>query len=224
MQDKSLYDESYFLTRLGNDPKRQKSFEQEREFLKRYINQGCLLDVGCSTGEFIEALQWDGPCYGMEVSELAIKHASAKGIRFDRNLLNSDCFFDLIVFRGTIQHIDTPFLYIKKGYQALKPGGFMAFLATPNAHSIYYKLWNTLPFLDPPRNYYIPSDKELLNALKNFGFVLVDIRYPYIGSPYASYLKDHLRFLLKCLGFAVKFPFWRNMMDLIVQKPLSSSR
>lgn len=208
----------YYKHRFGNDPKRQKAFHSEREYLSKYITSGKLLDVGCSTGEFIGALNWNGETYGMEVSPYAKEHAKKKGIRFDRHLFNSIDYFDIIVFRGSLQHIDTPFLYIRSSYTALKDQGYLVFLATPNTNSIYYKLWNTFPFLDARTNFYIPSDHSLINSLNNFGFEFVEIRYPYWKSPYKSFLKDHCKFLLKLFGFPFQFPFWRNVMDLIVRK------
>jgi SAM-dependent methyltransferase len=213
-----LYPPDYFRDRLSNDPKRQKAYLSEKEFIHKYVSSGKLLDVGCSTGEFVTALNWQGDVYGVEISEYAKEYARKVGIRFDKDLFNSTNYFDLIIMRGVIQHIDTPFLYIKKAYESLQKGGYLVFLATPNANSVYYKLWNTLPFLDPPRNFYIPSDKGLIQALKNFGFKLIEIRYPYWASPYKSLMNDHLKFLLKLLGFNCKFPFWRNSMDLIAQK------
>jgi len=216
-----LYHKAYFAKRIGNDPKRAATFRSEKEFIVEYINSGILLDVGCSTGEFLDTLKWDGPKYGMEISDYAAAIAKEKGILFDRDLFNSQRYFDIIIFRGTIQHIDTPFLYMKKAYDALKPGGYLIFLATPNTNSIYYKLWNTLPFLDAPINFYIPSDKTLINALKNFGFTLVKIRYPYFKSAYASPLKDHVNFVRKLFGMKIAFPFWGNSMDLIFKKPIS---
>jgi SAM-dependent methyltransferase len=215
----AVFTEEYFRNRRLNDPKRVKCFASERAFIKSVIRSGDLLDVGCSTGEMIKALEWDGDCYGMEISEHARKIAMEAGIRFDKPITEAQDAFDIIVFRGTIQHVDTPFLYLKCARKALRKGGKVVFLATPNANSIYFKLWSTLPFLDiPTTNYFIPHDKWLIQAMENFGFRLVKKRYPYLSSPYASPLRDHFRFLLKLFGAKVKFPFWRNSMDLIFEK------
>jgi SAM-dependent methyltransferase len=215
-----VFDKSYFKDRNNTDVKRQKSFELEKKFIHKYTNNGNLLDVGCSTGEFIKHLSWDGKCYGMEISEHAISVAKKNGIKFNKNIHNKD-FFDVIIYRGTIQHIDTPFLYLQKSYEALKPGGKLIFLATPNANSIYFKLWKTLPFLDIPKTiFYVPSDKWLINALDNIGFNFLDIQYPYLQSPYSNVFKDHFNFILKLFGVNVKFPFWGNMVNLIVEKPI----
>lgn len=215
-----VFTEEYFRNRRGNDPKRAKCFESERAFIKSVISSGDLLDVGCSTGEMIQALQWDGACYGMEISEHARKIAMEAGIRFDKPITEAYEDFDIIIFRGTIQHVDTPFLYLKAAKKALRKGGKVVFTATPNANSIYFKLWNTLPFLDiPSTNYFIPHDKWLIQAMENFGFRLVKKRYPYLESPYANPVSDHIKFVRKLFGAEVKFPFWRNSMDLIFEKP-----
>ncbi len=214
---KDSYKKDYFSYRVGNDPQRVACFRQEADYVKSIINNGRLMDIGCGTGEFIEYLQWNGSCYGMEVSEFAISEARLRGVLFDTTIFDVDNFFDVVIFRGTIQHIDTPFLYLKRCRAALRPGGFIIFLATPNANSIYYRLWNTLPCLDNPRNFYIPSDVTLTNALRNFGFEIVDISFPYLTSPYASPLHDHWKFLLKLFGIQTKFPFWRNMMHIIAR-------
>lgn len=218
MNEKKL-DESYFRNRNLNDELRIKSFELEKQLVKKYKSSGRLLDVGCSTGEMIDYFDWDGEAYGMEIVDYAIEQAKKRNINFEKNLLNSKDFFDVIIFRGTIQHIDTPYLYIQKALQALKSDGYLIFLATPNANSIYFKIWNTLPFLDMPKvTYLIPHNKWFIQSIENFGFKLVEERYPYISSPYSNLLFDHIKFLIKLIGCNVKFPFWKNSMELVFKK------
>ena len=218
--DKKILNTEYFEHRNLNDKLRIASFASEKELVTNYVSSGNILDVGCSTGEMIEFYNWEGDAFGMEIVEHAIDMAKKRNIRFDKDLTNATDFFDVIVFRGTIQHIDTPLLYIKMAFEALKPGGFLVFLATPNADSIYFKLWKTLPFLDmPSATYFIPHEKWFVQSIENFGFLLKEKRFPYLKSPYASPLKDHLKFLLKLVGFNVNFPFWKSSMELIFQKP-----
>ncbi len=214
-----IFNKKYFDNRFLNDDRRVKSFDSESQFVKKHTSSGRLLDVGCSTGEMIKAFDWDGPCYGMETARYARTKARKNGVKFTKDIFNSKNYFNVITYRGTIQHIDTPFLYLKKSYTALKRGGKVVFLATPNSNSIYFKLWNTLPFLDiPTTNYYIPSDKWLINAMQNIGFKLVEKRYPYLKSPYSNPIMDHIKFLLKIMGVNTKFPFWKNSMDLVFEK------
>ena len=60
---------------------------------------------------------------------------------------------------------------------AIMPVGLIIFLATPNSYSILYRLKGDLPFLDWPINFYIPGNKDLSNALKNYGYWIEDIVY-----------------------------------------------
>jgi len=151
--------------------------------------------------------------------QVAIKLAEERNIDFTKNILNQKNFFDVVLFRGTIQHLNTPFMFIEQSFEALKTGGVIVFLATPNANSPYYKCFGTLPMLTPKRNFYIPSDTGLTQALKNFGFELLDIQYPYYNSPYSNVLADHIKFILSCfLPKKFKFAFWKSTMNLVAQK------
>jgi len=219
-KNNTLYDSEYFVNRHFNDTKRLLSFTQESNFISKYIeNTGKICDVGCATGEFLVHIQWRGDMYGMEVNSEAINTAKGHGINFDKNILNQKDYFDIVIFRGTIQHLPNPILYIEKAYHSLKKGGVIVFTATPNANSIYYKLFNTLPMIHDRYNYYIPSDITLINILRNFEFELLDIEKPYLKSPYKSFIQDHCRFLIK-LFFRTQhsFAFWGSTMNIIAKK------
>ncbi len=217
-----LYGEDYFTTRLSNDPKRLAQFRAEGELIRRYVPSGRAMDVGCSTGEFYEAIGWRGERYGMEISGYARRLAEDNGVRFDRDIFSASGFFDLVIYRGTIQHLDEPFLFLKRTLTALKPGGFVVFLATPNINSPFYRAKKTLPFIDEPRNFYVPDDVGLQRSLRNFGFVVREVRYPYLGTPYAHPLRDHWRFLRNLLSprsTVIPHAFWRSSMEIVAQKP-----
>lgn len=215
----SRFKDDYFNTRNSNDPKRVASFKSEADYIKQYVSQGRLLDVGCSTGEFLDYVDWKGEKYGVEVSSFAAKQAVEKRISVT-NVIPSDMddLFDLVIFRGTIQHLDTPFYDLQKVHKLLKKGGFLIFLATPNANSLFYKIWNTLPALNSSLNFFVPSDVVLKNALNNIGFQFVSARFPYFSSPYSSIIRDHLCFILRLFGIKRMFPFHKSMMDLAFKK------
>jgi SAM-dependent methyltransferase len=214
----SRYKNDYFAERNTTDNKRIKSFINESKLIKRYVSTGNILDIGCSTGEFYEYLNWNGNIFGVEISEYAASFAKKRGITMSKDIPEKKGYFDAVILRGTIQHLDTPFLTLQMINFVLKPDGYLFILATPNTNCIYYKIWEELPALDSKLNFLIPSDKMLINALYNIDFNFVDIRYPYLNSPYRNLLKDHLKFILKLFGFKYSFPFYRNMMDIIFQK------
>lgn len=219
------YDAAFFRTRDGNDPLRARAFAQEKRLLEERLGQdvfrsGRVLDIGCSTGEFLKSTGWDlSRAWGMEVAEFAREKARGAGISFDRDVFSERDFFDLVVLRGTIQYLPSPFEYLYAAFRALKPGGAL-FVSAPNTNSLYYRLFGTLPFLEEDLHYWIPCDTSLKMVLRNCGFRDVEVRFPYWGSPYARPLRDHARFLAKLLFRTRRgFPFWRNIMYVFATKP-----
>jgi len=213
-----LYTDSYFEDRFsGKDENREKSYAQEIDKIKRYLPGGTVLDVGCGMGNFLIAMgdKWDK--YGIEISEFASKKAAENGIKII-DYQEKSSFFDLIVLRGVLQHLDTPLYTLKQLLDMLRPGGYLVFLATPNTNSIYYKCFNTLPMLDPERNFLLPSDTMLKQILLNYGLEIEAVHYPYLESPYSNVFRDHLKFIMKCMGFNYSFPFWKSMMEVYARK------
>ena len=210
--------DNYFKKRLGNDINRLKQFDLDKKLIKKYFKQGNICDVGCSTGEFLKYLGLNSGLYGMEINKYAKKQAS-KFINFKKNIFTERNFFNLVIFRGTIQHVDEPFRMMKEAHKSLKKKGLIIFLATPNSNSILYKLKNNLSFLDKKTNFYIPGDIELKNTLENFGFKVLEINYPYLDTPYVNLIRDHLLFILNM--FSKNFfphPFWKSSMNIVAQK------
>jgi 2-polyprenyl-3-methyl-5-hydroxy-6-metoxy-1,4-benzoquinol methylase len=225
---KGRYDAAYFSV-YREDPKRAAMYKAE---LARIENLqptgGRILDVGCGIGRFLSEFspqRWDR--YGVDISELAIREARAAGIKvndFSRAYEYADGYFNVVVFRGSLQLIPTPFAVIETCIKLLAPGGYLAFLSTPNSNSPYYRRFKTLPFLTPHANFLIPSDVMMRNALQNFGLDVIDIVYPYLGGPYARPLRDHVMYALSFLGVKSKFPFWRSSMEIYARKPDESKR
>jgi SAM-dependent methyltransferase len=221
----TLYGKEYFKGRLGDDIKRQRSFDEEKKFINKYVSmEGSILDVGCSTGEFLKYIKWSGRKYGIEISQFAAEKARQNGINIV-NTYDANNSLDVVIYRGTIQHLDSPFRSLEKAVQALKPGGYIFFIATPNINSIYYKIFNTLPALDCDRNFYLPSDRSLTQLGNIFNLEIVGVEYPYINSPYSNPIVDYCKFLYKLLllpfgkfGESVEFSFHGNMMNMSFRK------
>lgn len=213
-----VWPDEYFKYRDLNDPLRVAQYKLDSIFIRKFINSGNICDVGCGTGEFLRYLKFNGNLYGMETN-LAAKKKASNFISFNKNIYTEKNYFDLVIFRGTIQHVDTPFLMIKKAYESLKEGGYVIFLATPNADSILYRLKKNLHFLEDAYNFYIPSEKTLINALRNFSFKIQAVEFPYWNTPYRNFFKDHFFFLLNL--FSRKFykhAFWGSSMNICAKK------
>jgi len=217
-QRSDLWKDDDFHSRNLNDDKRILQFKIDEDFLKSHISKGRICDIGCSTGEFIKYMKWEGECYGMEINDYA-KGIASNFISFEKNIFTEEDFFDVVVFRGTIQHIDEPFRFLKMTHKSLKKGGYVIFLATPNSDSILYKVKKNLPFLDWGTNFFIPGEKELCNALSNFGFNIEKIDYPYLNTPYVSIISDHFKFILNCISKKFyRHAFWKSSINLSARK------
>ena len=115
----TLYGKEYFKGRLGDDIKRQRSFDEEKKFINKYVSmEGSILDVGCSTGEFLKYIKWSGRKYGIEISQFAAEKARQNGINIV-NTYDANNSLDVVIYRGTIQHLDSPFRSLEKAVQAL---------------------------------------------------------------------------------------------------------
>lgn len=167
---------------------------------------GTILDIGCGVGDWLSHLHGDWKKYGVEPDEYAAGQARKNGITVAGYDYSPNCF-DVIVFRGTLQHIDNPFETLRKAKELLKFGGLLVFLATPNTNSPMYRRTGTLPALDAPRNWWIPSDLTLRNILVNMGFRNIQFYYPY-SEPYARPFVDFIKYLL---GKPAAFPY--SMME-----------
>lgn len=207
-----------FKFRFSNDSKRLKQFELDKKFIMKFIKKGNLCDIGCSTGEFVKSLNWKGKCYGMETNLFAKKKAM-KHLSFEKNIYNTNNYFDLIIFRGTIQHVDKPFYMIQHAYNSLKKNGYLIFLSTPNTNSLVYRFHQDFHFLNPKTNFYIPGFKDLSNTLKNNGFIIKEIEFPYFKTPYRNFVKDHIYFFLNFFSKKFKnYSFWGNLINICAKK------
>lgn len=219
MNTSELYTETYFEDRTaGADPLREAAYAQEvAEIEKRAPQGGRILDVGCALGAFLAHFpkeRWQS--FGIEVSDYARSKAGENGVVFLQD--PPDNYFDVIVWRGVFQHMETPMADLLRTYAMLKPGGLLAILATPNTNAVCYRLFGDLPMLDPPRNFVLPSDTMLHQILTNLGMKQVEVQRPYLQSPYARPVRDHFYFALRLLGFKKKFAFWGNMINVFARK------
>ncbi len=221
-----LYGPEYFASYrpdAADHDKRRAMYQQEYARIRRYVQSGAVLDVGCGVGDFLgmfDPQTWTR--YGIDISAYALELARQKGIL---TTLPEKCqaFFDLVVFRGTLQHLDEPISTIRRARDWLRPGGYMVFLATPNIGGICYRLFQELPMLDPKYNFMLVSDRILRQILTNLGLEVLRYEYPYRGTPYARPVRDCFQFALRCLGFKRRFAFWGNSMECYARKPAGGS-
>lgn len=217
--DAYLYERPYFDQFYINDRKRDAMYLQEYRRIIAKRDFGNVLDFGCGVGGFLSL--WDDRWtrYGIEPSEYAAEKARQNGITIlaDIEQVQNESM-DVVVFRGTLQHINYPMRALAEAARVLKRGGLLVVLATPDADSLVYQTFGTLPALDAPRNWVVFGHRCLTNILARLGFGDIEVLHPYWGSPYADPPRDFLNFI-KSLFFGYrKFAFPGNQMEIYAQK------
>lgn len=220
----TIFNKQYFKDRKTTSNSRQVMYKQEVKRIYKILNYNKkkkynILDIGCGDGSFLENFDNNFSKNGLEISDYALKVLKKKTINCSKKIdFFKEIKFDLIIFRGSIQLIDTPFEHIKKSISYLKKKGILIFLATPNSNSIFYKINKTLPMIDDYSTYYLPSDIDLGRILKNFEMEILKIEYPYIKTPYSNLFWDHFFFLLNFIGLKRNYAFYKNSMEVYARK------
>jgi SAM-dependent methyltransferase len=217
MSYRDAYEEDYFAPRP--DPRREQMRLQEFARIRERtgLEAGSVVDIGCGLGEMLDLFPPDRwRRFGVEVSHYATKIAREKGVSFE--LPAGSGWADLVLLRGSLQHLDRPIETLARAHDWLRPGGWLVALATPNAGGPIYRLFQDLPALAPELNFVVFSDKTLGQTLRNLGFTHVEFFYPYRGTPYARPTGDILRLALRIVGVRRPFAFWRNMMECYARR------
>ncbi len=196
----SLYELDYFAARVDE----RRSQMQRQELIRLHEQCGrwpsFVLDIGCGTGEFLDFFE-GAKRYGIEESRYAQTICASRGVSFD--LPDEDGWADLVIMRGVLQHFPNPHEMLAVAHRALRPGGLLAILATPNAESLVYRLHKTLPCLVPELNHWIPGTRSLTRVLAELGYKTPTFHFPYRGTPYARPWRD---LALLALGRPAAFP------------------
>jgi ubiquinone/menaquinone biosynthesis C-methylase UbiE len=145
--------------------------------VSKYQRGGRLLDVGCSTGVFLNEMRRSGrwEVYGIEPAafpaRIAREHFRLQV--FQKTLLEAklpkDCF-DVVTWWHVLEHTPNPKECLQETYRILKPGGWI-FIQTPDPNSWEAKLfgpwWGAC---DAPRHLHLFPAPTLINQLNLLGF------------------------------------------------------
>jgi len=120
-------------------------FSHHLKLVERFSKESRILDVGCSTGFFLEIAEsnnWDA--YGVEVSEYASHYAREElGLNVFTGTVKeasfSDEFFDVVTMWDVLEHLADPASDLVEINRILKRGG-LVFVTTPNISSLAARL------------------------------------------------------------------------------------
>jgi SAM-dependent methyltransferase len=157
---------------------RRRNIRHRRIAVERHtgLTQGKLLDIGSSTGIFLDEMRSSGwQVRGLEPSHFAAKYAQEQfnlnisEIAF-RDMDIEPETYDVITLWDALEHTQSMTATIQKIMTALKPGGWMI-ANIPNPDSVDRRLFGPhwLGF-DPPRHLYVIPKETLDSTLSKAGF------------------------------------------------------
>lgn len=173
----ALRDDRYF----EEDDCRSMNAHLSLRTIRRLRNGGALLDVGCSTGIFLNAARINFEVHGVEPSAWAAGFAknslNLKAVVNDtfENLVLPDAYFDVVTLIDVIEHVADPRKTLQKACRLLKPGGLL-YLVTPDIRSLSASLlggyWWGLR--EAHLSYF--SEKTISGLLEELGFSVAGVR------------------------------------------------
>lgn len=190
----------------------------------KVCNKGRILDIGCSSGLFLQALvrYGDWETHGIEVNTKMANMARESGIKViegevaDAKYLAN--YFDVVTLWDVLEHLHNPRATLNEISRILKPGGTL-FISVPNLNSLDAKIFKKYWIgFDTPRHLYIYNADSLIRYLDLTGFNVEQVysfygRYTVFALSLNSWLKQftnnaRLRRWLEKLLF---FPLWRQL-------------
>lgn len=199
------YTEAYHnLISVGGDTAPHR-WRARKATITRYKQQGALLDLGCSSGSFLESLR-GGPwkLYGVEMSAEAARAAEARsGAQvFTGSVLDTGFpagNFDVITCFDVLEHLYEPRKVMTQVARWIKPGGIF-YVLVPNVDSaearVFRSYWHGL---EMPRHlfHYSPASLRYLARTAGLGEVFVEThRNQAVGASLRYVFED----ILQCVG------------------------
>ncbi|MGF7182409.1 class I SAM-dependent methyltransferase [Tunturiibacter psychrotolerans] len=185
------YTEAYHKLISGAGDNSVKRWKGRKADLVQQKRSGALLDLGCSSGSFLESMRSESwKLYGIEMSPECAKAAEARcGAQvFVGNILDAPFppeSFDVITCFDVLEHLFEPRQVMEKVATWLKPGGIF-FVQVPNIDSAEARAFGTYWHgLELPRHLFHYSPESLRFLAESTGLQQVALesrRNPAVGT------------------------------------------
>jgi SAM-dependent methyltransferase len=123
----SIYEDTVDEIYLASSKQRYRTAEKSLKQILKYKSSGKLLDVGCSTGIFLDVASHYFDVEGIELSHWAFDETAKRHKVYDQPLesLGFSERYDVITLWGVIEHFQNPAREIRSIASALKPTGLL---------------------------------------------------------------------------------------------------
>ena len=175
---------------------------------------GKVLDFGCGLGWLLSSIDISWEKHGLEISKFASEHASQFGQIFCGDYREySESNFDLVIMNHVIEHLPDPLSSIKMAKQFLKPGAHLI-IGTPNFDSGAARRYGgNFRMLHDPTHISLFSEDSLRRLLRDNGFKITNIEYPYFDTPWFN-KEDLLKMFDKN---QISPPFYGSFITIFAQ-------
>ncbi|MHB8185466.1 MAG: methyltransferase domain-containing protein [Dermatophilaceae bacterium] len=140
-----LWKERYGASRLARRSIWISEALKRVEWLQLYVPDGCLLEIGSGTGEFLRVATDQGyETYGVEASRWAAEEAQKLGVEIETGYLSDwraryrDLRPDVVAIWHVLEHVPDPVSFLGEIRSTLRPGGTLV-LEVPNGSSSTFK-------------------------------------------------------------------------------------
>lgn len=170
---------------LKNQGQRLQTAEKVIKIIKKYCAAGRLLDIGCSTADFLAAAKEEYAVEGLELSTWAAEIAKTRGFKIHNCTLEdlrAYGNYDIVTLWGVIEHLEHPKKDILKIHKLLKQEGLVC-LWTGNIDSVTSKILGKKWWWIMGQHIQFFSEESLDRLLSESGFERLYLgKYPYVMS------------------------------------------
>ena len=175
-------------------------YKRLKNRIEKYITKGNVLDIGCSSGYFLDIMNggeesnnWN--CYGCEISSKFAKIAKEK---FHENIFEGsfenyeikDNFFDVITLQDSLDHMPNAKAIVEKCFKMLKSQGIMV-IKVHNIDCLLAKITRENFYaIFPPEHLFYFSKKSMKILAEKIGFDILKIEFiPHILNASTCFLR-----------------------------------
>lgn len=191
------YEEDYYIGSGSNYAKlpggylflrREIFWKGKIDLIKKYVQSGKALDIGCSYGFMLYFMKKWFEIYGCDISKHAIEmckkllpdlnekhfwvHDITKELPYPKN------YFNVIICMDVIEHINNIEAPLRNIHKCLAENGIFL-LRIPIRTQ--YKITEFLRFENDPTHVSILPERVLISKLKKIGFIILEKNYYWMG-------------------------------------------
>lgn len=185
LEDLAPYYEIADTDFVYNDPRNEENltfyFKNAKKLIEKRIPSGRILDVGCSSGLFLDVMDgWER--HGIEFPSHAgdvAREKYRKSIHLGtlETYPGEPEYFDCITFFDSFDHMLDPIDVLARAKRLLKPGGVLL-IKVHDTGCLYARIsGKSLYSIVPPYHVFFYTRSSLENALVHAGFEVTDFRH-----------------------------------------------